>query len=442
MRDAGSDIEFPDATTRLLEDHERPFGSVARALPLVVEPRRSSSASALHSLLASSSGTVEAAVYDHGAVLFRGYAVATERDFQTAIHSLRGARPVQRYFMMEKGRSLVPGTDSVFVTNQHYKTGGGFSFNGFHSENFYNPDVPALQSFWCKTEPVLGGESGLIHMADGFAELPASVRATLERAPIAARAWPIAEVAAHYGLTERRVDRFFDELGSSGVLPDGTKVVAIDKPAVFLHPHHGKRSLQVNFGSELTRASGLLQHLLRSHYAEPRWMLHRYAWAHPFMLDAFEAIERMPYALAHPTIVGKQQWEAVKGLAKGAGARFGLRSPSSKAAGPRASTMLGRDYHPPFGRPKLADLLTGDEHVLLAKAARKHCSVFTWKKGDVLLFDNLQVLHAGMPGLGPRELRVVMCNLVPMSYPFSSGLLEVHVDESYRSFDDRLRALA
>ena len=59
----------------------------------------------------------------------------------------------------------------------------------------------------------------------------------------------------------------------------------------------------------------------------------------------------------------------------------------------------------------------------------------------MILFDNLQVHHAGMPGVGPRELRVMMCDPIPMRYPIRSGRIDVTFDESYRSIDERLRAM-
>ncbi|MEO7327750.1 MAG: hypothetical protein ABI193_04185, partial [Minicystis sp.] len=170
--------------------------------------------------------------------------------------------------------------------------------------------------------------------------------------------------------------------------------------------------------------------------------LHRYAWKHAFMNDVFKTIERLPAAIEYPEVVGKEQWDAIKGLAKGVGARFGIRSKAAAPRRPVGGAMMGSGYQPPSGARKLGELLSSEDCVALAKAARKHCSVFTWKRGDVLLFDNLQVLHTGMPGLGPRELRVMMCNPIPMPYPFGSGAFEVAFDEGYRSIDERLRALA
>ena len=42
-----------------------------------------------------------------------------------------------------------------------------------------------------------------------------------------------------------------------------------------------------------------------------------------------------------------------------------------------------------------------------------------WKKGDILLVDNTQVVHAGMPGAGPRIVRAMSSNPLAMQYSFS-----------------------
>ena len=91
----------------------------------------------------------------------------------------------------------------------------------------------------------------------------------------------------------------------------------------------------------------------------------------------------------------------------------------------------------------MVDKITTDEVEALATSVWKHCTVFSWRRDDILIFDNLQMLHAGMPGFGARELRVIMCNPIPMANPALSGLIEVPIDdESYESVDVRLRRFA
>lgn len=74
-----------------------------------------------------------------------------------------------------------------------------------------------------------------------------------------------------------------------------------------------------------------------------------------------------------------------------------------------------------------------------ALAIWRHCYAFTWKQGDVLIFDNLQMLHTGMPGWGSRELRVMLCNPVALPYSVGPGAVEVSPDDKHLSGDERLR---
>ncbi|MEO7328071.1 MAG: TauD/TfdA family dioxygenase, partial [Minicystis sp.] len=273
MGTAGAIARFDGVKTRLLEDHERPYGTVDRDLPLVIEPDGAPGFSAISALFAARSREIKEAVYDHGAILLRGFEITSEREFEQTILSLQGVRAMESYFMPEPGRDLAADTRSVFVTNRYMKTGGSFSFLGFHSENFYSTDVPALQSFWCKTEPWLGGESGLVHAANAFADLPEELQKKLSSQPVASRSWTIAEVARAYNLSEERIEAFFGALGLVDTSADGQRAIVLHKPTVYRHPHHGKRALQVNFGGEATAVTGLLNRLLQRHYTGPKWAL-------------------------------------------------------------------------------------------------------------------------------------------------------------------------
>jgi hypothetical protein len=52
----------------------------------------------------------------------------------------------------------------------------------------------------------------------------------------------------------------------------------------------------------------------------------------------------------------------------------------------------------------------------LARLMRNfYCSTL-WQKGDILLVDNKKVVHAGMPGSGPRRVRALISNPLSMKY--------------------------
>ena len=44
----------------------------------------------------------------------------------------------------------------------------------------------------------------------------------------------------------------------------------------------------------------------------------------------------------------------------------------------------------------------------LARALATHAVAFSWQRGDVLLIDNARMLHDGLPGFGPRRLKVAL----------------------------------
>ena len=68
----------------------------------------------------------------------------------------------------------------------------------------------------------------------------------------------------------------------------------------------------------------------------------------------------------------------------------------------------------PARRPTLAEALDDEQGEHLGRALAEHASVFRWQRGDVLLIDNARVLHDGMPGFGPRRLRVALLGELPL----------------------------
>jgi hypothetical protein len=59
----------------------------------------------------------------------------------------------------------------------------------------------------------------------------------------------------------------------------------------------------------------------------------------------------------------------------------------------------------------------------------------------VVLIDNLQMHHTGMPGFGPRALRVLLCNPLPLRFPADSGVADLSgSDPRHISIDEYLRS--
>lgn len=92
------------------------------------------------------------------------------------------------------------------------------------------------------------------------------------------------------------------------------------------------------------------------------------------------------------------------------------------------------------GMPRIRELLQPGDVESIAAAIGNHTSVFTWRQGDVVIFDNTQLLHAGMPGLGRRELAVILANPLRMQRPLTSGVLEVSLEDGCVSMEQQLKS--
>jgi len=414
-------ISFPEADgvlTRFLEARERPYLTGEAQMPLVIEPiaEGSRSLASLKAFLSKRSAEVKGALYEHGAVLLRGFQVASESDFEESLLSIHGVQAMNRYFMSEPGREVIRGTNSVWTTNSEHRTGGTFDFHAFHSENFYTTDVPAIQSFWCKRAPWLGGETALTHMAYAYGELDAALKSRLESEPVWAVRWSIDRVATRYRLPEEIVEAFCSEAGLKLLNFNGTRYVIVSKPTVYVHPYTKKRSLQVNLSAEMPGLQAALRKLFLPHYQGVEWALHRYGWKYDRVAALLAALTRVT------TKAGPKKRPA------------GSTDAHGSTAPPRPMTR--RDV----GMPRVVEMLRPGDVESIAAAMWKHTSVFTWKRGDVVLFDNAQLVHAGMPGLGGRELAVILANPIRMNRPLTSAVLEVSLEDGWVSMEQQLRA--
>ena len=403
--------------TRLLRDERRHFSTAKESAPLVIEASESRDASFLKRFLATHSDDLHAALQRHGAVVLRGFAVHTDRDFEDCLLAIRGFRAMNGYFMAEPGRDRADGSDNVFHTNTRFKTGGSFHIGGFHSENYYSTDVPRFQSFWCKKAPWLGGETALVNMANAYSDLPAALRSRLEAQPACSDAWPIAQIADRYQLPETEIERFCERMGLPIVQHGQSKLVVLYKPSVYVQPQTRKRSLQVNLSAELTGLDEAIRTLLSSRYRGWKWALHRLGWRHPAWAKILLALEYLPRLVLAPRVLK----ELVGSLLRGVRARAG---------------------DPPPRLPRLADVAEDVELDTLALAIVAQTSLLSWQRGDILIFDNCQLLHSGMPGFGPRELRVMLFNPIPIRFPVTSGVLDLgDVDAYHEPLDVRLKRL-
>lgn len=402
--------------TRWLTDAERPYACGDSSLPVVIEPSRARDVRSLARRVADHSSAITATLAKHGAILFRGFDVRGDADFETLVTSIDAARPMAGYFMSEPGRHRIEGTRGVFNTNALYKTGGALYLGGLHSESFYSTDVPSLLAFWCKVAPRLGGETALVQAAKLYAALPPDLQQRLASDRVLAREFSIRDVAARYGVSAGAVEELFRELGLEVRDGDTGRTLALYKPTLIRHPTTERLAVQFNVSGEVPGFDAAFRRYAAPRYRGWPWLLHRAIWRWPALTSLVPALGSYPMFR-----------QALSGLLEQAKER--LR--------PRPAP------EPPIRRGRVAERLTDDDVEVLARTAWQNLSVFTWRTGDVLILDQLQLLHMGMPGGGPRELHVILCNPIRIDWPLASGVLEPTPGErDYESLGSRLEALA
>src|SRR5688572_27780953 len=86
--------QFAGVNARFLRPEESAPASQLRSLPLVLEAQGESSQAFLERFVREHSEAIVGAIHEHGAVLFRGFQVASERHFEAAISSVSSFRPM------------------------------------------------------------------------------------------------------------------------------------------------------------------------------------------------------------------------------------------------------------------------------------------------------------------------------------------------------------
>jgi alpha-ketoglutarate-dependent taurine dioxygenase len=394
---------------RPLHQSERRVRTQETQTPLVFEPSDSPSGAFLHEFLAAHSPQIIEDISTHGAILLRGFEVDGVGDFERQVLSIRGMRGMNEVLLSERGRTVVEGTRFVLHTNTLYKTGGTLGIGNFHTENYFTPDVPRYISFLCLRPSKLGGETGLLNMAGVYADLPDSLKRRLEEQACFADVHPVPEMATRYGLCVETTEAFCATAGLPIQNIQGKNFVVINKPSVIEHPLTHERALVVN----LVNVKGVRQAVIAAlweDYSGPQWIVHRFYWKNPWL-------PVLAYLTSHPVVA--------LGLLKGAlQRRFGRPRAAAPPPGPGP-----RDLNSLFGKEDIESLTT---------SLRRRYSSFLWKRGDILIVDNLKMAHSGMAGFGARELRALICN--PIALPRAKDACGLYVAPLQEETPDTLGA--
>jgi alpha-ketoglutarate-dependent taurine dioxygenase len=390
--------QYKGVTTRALRDDERAISSSEPQTPLVIEPLHSKNRNFLKRFMKENSCQIISDIERYGAVLFRGFDIHSAADFEEQVLSIQGMRGMSEFMMSEPGRITVSGTRHVIHPNVNFKTGGTLDpVGGIHSESYYVPDVPRFISFFCEKPPLLGGETGLFDICKIYNDLPERLKEKLEQQRYLAGIFSIWQIAKRYDLPYEVAKDFCEKIDMSMVDYHGDQYAFMYKPSVAEHPTTKEKSIIIHFAGELN-GHGLTKELIRqfsSDYASFKWCIHRLVWSFPY-------IRKNLFALRHPIIV----------LTCGGRLMGRVFDSSSNVIPSRETDNL-----------RVGNVFEKEDIQLIAKLMRKYHSSFPWKRGDFIIIDNLKLAHAGMPGLGSRIIKVLMCNPLNMTYgKNSSGL--------------------
>ncbi|VEB34845.1 TauD/TfdA family dioxygenase [Legionella cherrii] len=391
--------EYQGVVTRFLRQEERLIQSEEHEMPLVIEANGSADLGFLQQFLASNSLQILDDMARYGAVLLRGFNIEADEQFERIILSIPEFRGISEAFMSENGRVHVNDLKYVLHTNSVYKTGGTLYLGGFHTENYYSADVPSYLCFCCFQPSELGGETGLINTQKIYNHLHDALRQKLEKNSFFVCKWSIAEVAERYQISQDAVQKICNDFKLPVIGEGEEQFVLMYKPSVLEHPITKEKALQINM-FELPSLNHELRKCFMNDYKGKRWFWHRFFWKLP--TSVFNSVEKLAIIFISFFNSPTNSYRILR----------------TKLTHLKASRKIKRSS---LNTVKVGSCFNKEEVKELAQLMRKYYSSCLWKKGDVLLIDNKKVMHAGMPGMGPRVIRAMICNPLDMNYSASES---------------------
>ncbi|MFI4963314.1 MAG: TauD/TfdA family dioxygenase [Legionellales bacterium] len=389
--------EYKGVVSRFLRPDERLIVSDEQEMPLVIEPAGSTSLPFLKQFLVDNSTQIIDDLAHYGAVLLRGFDVETDEDFEQTVLSIPEFKGISEAFMSENGRDPVGSLKYVLHTNTIYKTGGTLYLGGFHTENYYSADVPGYISFFCAQPSALGGETGIINTEKLYKNMDEALKHKLEEQHYFVGKWLVKDVAQRYGIEVGQVLKVAQHFNLPLVGEGDDALILMYKPCVFLHPHTQEKALQINL-FELPTLNKELRKVFMNDYPGKTWFWHRFFWKLP--TKVFDFIEFMAVVCIAFFHSPQNSYKIVR-------SKWQTYAASKHNKSSAYSTLKAGSC---FNDSQIKDL---------AQSMRANYSSCLWKKGDILLIDNRKVMHAGMPGIGPRLIRALICNPIAMEYAFT-----------------------
>jgi hypothetical protein len=383
---------YADVITRFLREDERLILSEEKEMPLVIEAKNARDITFLHGFLRSNSIQILADIAKYGAVLLRGFEINSDENFEKTILSIQGFQGISDAFMSEEGRTHVDNLKYLLHTNSVYKTGGTLYLGGFHSENYYSPDVPAYICFCCHKPSTTGGETGLVNMEKIAPLLDEKLKNNLKKTSFFVSKWLISDVAERYQISSEKIEKICQHFELPIMKAGKDKFILMYKPNIFVNPDTKKSSMQINL-FEIPGLNAELRKCFIKDYQGKTWFWHRFFW-------------RLP-----PSVLKIIEFVYIINASFFSSPKNSLNILKSKFKTYKASAKLAT-----FSENRVGECFNKTEIKKLAREIRNHYSSCLWKSGDILLVDNKKIMHAGMPGAGPRLIRAMICNPLTMKY--------------------------
>lgn len=362
--------------------------------PFVIEALINMDSKQFHQFLSTYSIELVEDLNYFGAILLRGFNVKSSSEFEEAILSIKGMNPINQNFMSAPGRDIVDNTKYIFHPNTINLPDNKSKFELFfyHNENYFHADVCEYIHFCCLKSPRFGGETGLCHFGNVYNELPIALQAKLDKSAFKVSNYNIADIAKRYRISESEAYEICKTIFEIQKNSNGSHYITIFKPTVLEHPITKKPALSVNFvafGNTSLRSK--INDEFINDYIGLEWIIHRARWR-------FKYSERMIY---FKQIITKLNPIAIIKSC------YNLRNNRSN---PPAENI----------QRTVRDVFDQNDFSYLAKAVRKNHSSCKWQSGDIMLVDNKQIAHNGMPGFGTRVIRTMMCNPIQLNLQFGS----------------------
>ena len=365
---------------RFLRDEEKSIITCEKELPLVIEPVKEKSFTALAELVRENSDWFNRQQDNYGALLFRGFEVETGAQFESILELLN-VKLASNYYFGSAIRERI--TDKVFTSSE----APGNTIIPPHNELNMVSLRPNFLAFFCQIEPELYGETPIINTEKIFNELSPNLQHKFTNLPQKyVRFVPnhllgiVFEELSREEITKMLQDgEFYFQWKADGSLYFESSYIPL-----FPHPRTGK----LCFG--LTTCDCFVT---REWY---RVVAQRYPFRKRFYYKF------LPSKL-YKTIEEGQT----------------LTATANDDSQKQSSTLNMYLVNEKGNNTKMTEA----EAKEFGKAECKNAVVFPWRQGDILLIDNLQVAHCRLNTQPPRKILTAfgnMCDIRDMKYNMRS----------------------